>query len=179
MENLSLRNCSREDLIVCAECYLSHHNKTHDNSDNGTSQPNDDAEVDSSSSSLSMIGSKLEGIFVVLAEGEGMDTQFLQALAKLPRLASASICIDHWNEECDFSILLQSTTLKSLEVERERVMQRRSIDDTADSRKTISAQSHVIPLCRALTERNQTLRSLDIEHDLCIQGLQLIIGMLK
>ncbi|KAL3911569.1 MAG: hypothetical protein SGILL_007228, partial [Bacillariaceae sp.] len=152
LENLSLRNCSREDLQICAE----------------SMEPQEEHRP----------FSELKSIFVVLAERESMEERFLRALAQLPSLTSVSLCLDELNDNCNFSVLLQSTTLNSLDIQRERVMRRQSADETLVKR-TICVPKQIMPICQALKETNQTVRSVDIEHDMSQEGVCLMLEMLE
>jgi hypothetical protein len=121
---------------------------------------------------------QLQGFFVVLAEGQSMEQRFLRSLSQLPSLTSATFSVDALNDDCNFSVLLQSTSLKSLELAQEHVMIRSWRNDTV-SHKTVNVPQQIAPLCRSLKDTNRTLRNLDIEHEVCLEGLRLIIDMLR
>jgi hypothetical protein len=114
-----------------------------------------------------------------MASGEGLDGRFLEGLARIPTLNSVAMWVDQvLGTEYSLSVLLKSNSLKSLLVQRDQIMRRGT---NIPPQSIIDARNQVAPLCRALEQCNHmsTLRSLDLEHDMCAEGLFLMAGMLN
>jgi hypothetical protein len=157
LESISLRNYTKNDLLVCAETYFS--TQTEDKEDD------DGAPADAISN--------VQSVFAHLARGESVHSRFLETLARLPKLNNVSIWVDSLDDD-PFSTLLQSPTLKSLNVQRDQIM----MAGGTLTESVVSTISQATSLFKAL-EINTTLRILGIEHDLCPQGILLLADMLR
>jgi hypothetical protein len=155
LESISLRNYTKNDLLVCAETYFSTQKEDKEDDDGA---PTD--------------ASNVQSVFAHLARGEKVHGRFLETLARLPKLNNVSIWIDSLDDD-PLSTLLQSPTLKSLNVQRDQIMAGGTLTGSV-----VSTISQATSLFKAL-EINTTLRSLDIEHDLCAQGILLLADMLR
>lgn len=142
--------------------------------------------------------SDLQGIFVTMAAKQSVDDVFLASLRRLPNLSSASFWIEP-NMQFSYPSLLSdgplptpgsspNSSLKAVNIQQDRIMsggrRSRSISNnrasiTISPTTFLSITTHVLPLCRTLETSNKTLRSLNLEHDICYEGMQLMTNMIQ
>jgi hypothetical protein len=196
MVNLSLRNVSNADLVVIRDSGLFPQQLQ----DAAECVVDADGDIVSSTPPLERhrnrrVLSDLQGIFVAMAAGEGVDDGFLESLRRLPSLSSASFWIEP-NVHFSFPSLLSRGTLptpdnspiaslKTLDIQQDKIMtggSNRSSSNNQASRTnppTVHIATHVIPLCQTLETSSCCLRSLNLDHDLCHEGLQLLTNMIQ